>query len=254
MHNPFFSIITASYNSEATIKDTLQSVADLDYLDFEYVVIDGNSKDGTVAIIESFVPVFEEKGVVFKWRSEPDKGIYDAWNKGVEMCGGKWISFLGSDDNYLKEALKKYDGWITQSPDCNYISSKVALIDDKKCVLGVFGKPFIFRNIVKDMDIAQVGSFHKKELFGKIGKFDLQYRIVGDLDFYMRGKDIIKPAFFDEVTAQMGNGGVSNQIYTALRERLKVKLKYNYNTPIVTYFDFYWSLVKSYIKVFLKRK
>ena len=105
---PFFSIITASYNSEKTISDTITSVLNLDFNDFEYIIVDGNSKDKTVDIIKSFISKFEAKGITYKFISEKDKGIYDAWNKGIALSEGQWISFLGSDDSYLPSALQLY--------------------------------------------------------------------------------------------------------------------------------------------------
>ena len=251
---PFFSIITASYNSGKTISDTIDSVLNLDFQDFEYIIIDGNSSDSTLEIIQSFVPKFEAKGVSYKFISEKDKGIYDAWNKGIQLSSGEWISFLGSDDMYIEDALINYSNEINKSIiGTNYISSQVEIIDEKHQFIRVIGKPFVWEKVVRNMNIAQVGSFHKKELFEKVGNFSTAYKIVGDLDFYIRCKDYIQPAFFESITAKMQNGGVSNQIYKALKEALVVKLKYGYNPSFLSYFDFYFSLLKRYIKVILKK-
>jgi glycosyltransferase involved in cell wall biosynthesis len=251
---PFFSIVTASYNSEKTISDTITSVLNLDFKDFEYIIVDGNSSDGTLEIIKSFLPKFEAKGVPYKFISEKDKGIYDAWNKGIALSEGQWISFLGSDDMYIEDALINYSNEINKSDiGTNYISSQVEIIDEKHQFIRVIGKPFEWEKVVRNMNIAQVGSFHKKELFEKVGNFSTAYKIVGDLDFYIRCKETIKPAFFNQITAKMQNGGVSNQIYKALKEALLVKLKYGYNPSLLSYFDFYFSLLKCYIKLILKK-
>lgn len=251
---PFFSIVTASYNSEKTITDTITSVLNLDFKDFEYIIVDGNSSDGTLEIIKSFLPKFEAKGVPYKFISEKDKGIYDAWNKGIALSEGQWISFLGSDDMYIEDALINYSNEINKSDiGTNYISSQVEIIDEKHQFIRVIGKPFVWENVVRNMNIAQVGSFHKKELFEKVGSFSTAFKIVGDLDFYIRCKETIKPTFFNQITAKMQNGGVSNQIYKALKEALVVKLKYGYNSKLISYFDFYFSLLKCYIKLILKK-
>ncbi|WP_264548596.1 glycosyltransferase family 2 protein [Flavobacterium sp. N2820] len=251
---PFFSIITASYNSEKTISDTITSVLNLDFKDFEYIIIDGNSSDGTTEIIKSFQPKFKEKGVDYKFISEKDNGIYDAWNKGIQLSSGQWISFLGSDDMYIKDALINYSNEINKSDGkTNYISSKVEIIDEKHQFIRVIGKPFKWEDVVRNMNIAQVGSFHKRILFEKVGNFSTAYKIVGDLDFYIRCKDYIQPTFFESITAKMQNGGVSNQIYKALKEALIVKLKYGYNSALVNYFDFYFSLLKCYMKQIIKK-
>ena len=86
------TIITACYNAEQTIESTLLSVLNQTYDDIEYIVIDGNSKDGTVDIIKKY-----EKRIS-KWVSEPDKGLYDALNKGVRMATGEWIGILNCGD------------------------------------------------------------------------------------------------------------------------------------------------------------
>lgn len=251
---PFFSIITASYNSEKTIKDTIESVVNLNFNDYEYVIIDGNSTDKTVEIIQSFIPKFEALGISFKYISEKDKGIYDAWNKGIKMSSGCWISFLGSDDSYLPTALQLYSEEIQKNSNLNYISSQVNLTNEKGKVLAVFGKKYDWNNVITDINIAQVGSFHKRELFDKVGLFSTEYKIVGDLDFYIRCKEFIRPGYFKNITANMQNGGVSNQIYKALKEALVVKLKYGYTSKWFAYYKFYSSLAKCYIKIVLNKK
>src|SRR5882762_10485815 len=93
------SLITVSYNSVATIKDSIESVLSQDHKDIEYIVIDGNSTDGTVDIIRSFGPA------VSKWISEADTGIYDAINKGVSMATGEIVGMINSDDFYCSSQI-----------------------------------------------------------------------------------------------------------------------------------------------------
>ena len=102
---PFFTVITASFNSEKTIDKTIESLLNQNYTNFEYIIIDGNSKDSTLEIIKSFEQKFKEKNITYKFISEPDKGIYDAWNKGIKLSDGEWISFLGSDDYYTDNTV-----------------------------------------------------------------------------------------------------------------------------------------------------
>ncbi len=253
-NSPFFSIITASYNSEETISRTIQSVLDLDFLDFEYIIIDGNSSDKTVELIKSFVPKFNDKGVSFRYVSEKDNGIYDAWNKGIKMSLGEWISFLGSDDSYFSNALSVYHSEIQKQPEINYISSQLNLTNAKNEVIAVFGKKYVWDNVIRDINMAQVGSFHKRELFDKVGFFSTQYKIVGDLDFYIRCKDFIVPGYIEKITGNMQNGGVSNQVYNALKEALTVKIHYGYLPSYINYYQFYNSLIKCYIKIALNKK
>lgn len=106
------SIITVSYNSAATIERTILSVLSQTYDEIEYFIIDGNSKDNTVALARSFAPKFEQRGYKFTIISEPDKGIYDAMNKGIKMSEGELIGIVNSDDWYeniaVEEAVRVY--------------------------------------------------------------------------------------------------------------------------------------------------
>jgi glycosyltransferase involved in cell wall biosynthesis len=251
---PFFSIITASYNSQKTIAETIKSVLSQHFTNFEYIIVDGDSSDSTIDIIRSFEKDFLDKNIAFKFISEKDKGVYDAWNKGILLSKGAWISFLGSDDTYYPNALEQYYYNIEQTTDINYISSRAELINEQREVLDVFGKPFIWKNLIRGMDTAQVGSFHKRELFNAVGQFNYKYKIVGDFEFYIRCKNAIKPKYFDTVTVKMLNGGISNQIYKALKEALEVKLELKVLPKWMCYYDFYSSLLKCYIKVLINKK
>lgn len=245
---PFFSIITPSYQSEKTITETIKSVLNQNFNDYEYIIVDGGSSDNTVSIIESFAQDFKNKGIHYQYFSEKDKGIYDGWNKGVAISNGKWVSFLGSDDEYLPDALQNYFDEIQKSPSINYISSNVEIVNSERKKIGIFGKPFKWDKIIRNMTFAQVGSFHKKDLLQDVGPFSLQYSIVGDLDFYLRSKGKINAAYLNAVTAKMMNNGVSNSIYPALKQALIVKLKHRHTSKISSYYDFYLSLAKCYIK------
>ena len=93
------TIITTSYNSGKTIEDTILSVLSQGYEDFEHIIVDGNSKDNTMDIVRKYEKEYRGR---LKYISEPDKGIYDALNKGIQMSTGDVIGFLNSDDKYAK--------------------------------------------------------------------------------------------------------------------------------------------------------
>lgn len=99
------SVITVTYNSEATLADTMRSVMEQSYPPYEYIIVDGQSTDSTLSVAESFRRGFEEKGIGFTVISEPDDGIYDAMNKGIDMASGDIIGIINSDDRYEKNAL-----------------------------------------------------------------------------------------------------------------------------------------------------
>src|ERR1700722_12907065 len=94
MSKPLVSVITVVYNGAATLETTLLSVIGQSYDRVEYIVVDGGSKDGTLDLIDRY------KSHIATWVSEPDKGVYDAMNKGIRMAKGDWLFFLGSDDRF----------------------------------------------------------------------------------------------------------------------------------------------------------
>ena len=107
------TVITICFNSEAVIKKTIESVLNQTYTDVEYLIIDGASKDKTVEIAESYRNSFEEKGIDYKIFSEPDKGIYDAMNKGIAKATGELVGLINSGDFYepqmIETAVKAYE-------------------------------------------------------------------------------------------------------------------------------------------------
>ena len=103
MKTPLISIITACFNNEKTINDTIESILNQTYISLEYILVDGSSSDSTVNFIESYERKFQEKRIQYKWISEPDNGIYDAWNKGLERATGDWIVFIGGDDYFKSD-------------------------------------------------------------------------------------------------------------------------------------------------------
>src|SRR5690242_18447201 len=99
------SIVTVCFNSAKTIADTIESVLNQDYKPHEYILVDGASTDRTVQIIKTYEDVFRERGISYLYISEPDRGIYDAMNKGIAMATGELIGIVNSDDWYEKDAL-----------------------------------------------------------------------------------------------------------------------------------------------------
>lgn len=173
------SVITVCRNSEKTIERTLQSVGCQTCNDFEYIVIDGVSTDRTLDIIEKY------KNHITKFISEPDKGIYDAMNKGIRMAEGEYIIFLNADDVFLHENVLSLaaDKMKNQETDLYYGDLVFAEKDTGKI------------NNRKQDNVNYVylcggmlfhpSIFAKKELFEKFGYFDTKYRIAADYDWIL---------------------------------------------------------------------
>ena len=204
---PFFSIITAVYNAGDDLLDTINSLKQQTCIDFEYIVIDGGSDNGTLDIIK------KHRVNINDWISESDTGIYDAWNKGLELKKGEWVMFLGAGDCLYPDTLAAYKKYINET-GCNleFVSSKVKLINKIYGYERIVGKSWTWREFRKSMCTAHVASLHHESLFGKYGNFNEGYKIAGDYELLLRAKENLRAGYLDKVTAIMEIGGVSNSL------------------------------------------
>lgn len=199
---PLFSIVIACFNAATTLGVAIESVVAQGRDDVELIVIDGNSSDTTVAVIRAHAAHIDH------WVSEPDSGIYDAWNKGVMAAHGRYIAFVGADDVLLPGALDAYAGLIAEAPDAEYLSARVEYGEGPRALL--IGRPWRWDQFRRYMTVAHVGSLHRRTLFDRIGIFDDSFRITGDYELLLRAGPTLRTAFMDFVTVRMGVGGVSS--------------------------------------------
>lgn len=242
------SIITATYNAGEVLEDSIKSVLSQNYSNIEYIIIDGGSTDNTLNIINKY------KESISYWISEPDCGIYDAWNKGIRLAKGDWIAFLGADDIYVPDAISSYVKLINCSNEnTEFISSRVELIDLNKNKLRVIGKQWNWADFKIYMSVAHVGSMHSKRLFKKYGNYDLDFKIVGDYEMLLRSKGELRARYLDQVTVKMQLGGVSNQSSGVLKEVFKAKLKLGIRNYWLASYDMFFAYFKYFIRNALLR-
>lgn len=173
------SVITVCFNSVKTIEQTIRSVIMQDYCDIEYIIVDGGSTDGTLEIIRKY------ENYLSNWISEPDRGIYDAMNKGIDMATGEIIAFLNSDDWYKENIIQCIANDIQNS------KAPISCYDVDVCEGAEIRR---FRNeLAAELDniricmiYSQPATFAKRSLFDKYGKFDVRYKIAGDYDWLLR--------------------------------------------------------------------
>jgi len=206
MKNASISIITVTFNADRFLEKLIKSVIEQNSEYTEFIIIDGGSKDNTINIVKQY-----EANITY-WVSEPDKGIYDAWNKGVKQSTGDWIMFLGADDILKPDALKKYQNFIKNSAAQNlhYISSRMEMIDADGKFVRVKGWPWEWPSFLKEMMVAHPGSLHSRLLFKEYGYFDINYKISGDYELMLRPRNKLRAAFMNEITTQMSEGGASD--------------------------------------------
>ena len=202
------SIITACYNSAATVTDTLKSVAMQDYPDIEHIIVDGNSSDNTIAIAQQFPHVQ-------KIISENDDGIYDAMNKGIVLAGGDVIGILNSDDIYTGPAVisKVMSEFEKGNADAVYADLQYVKYDNTNKVTrtwhsGQFSKRKFFFGWMPPHPTF----FVRRSVYERIGKFNCDLRSAADYEFMLRAllKYDHKAQYIPEVLVKMRTGGASN--------------------------------------------
>lgn len=214
---PLISIVIAVLNGCEYVENSIQSVLEQTYPEVELIIVDGGSNDGTVEILRRYSDAIDY------WISEPDGGIYDAWNKGVKLARGEWIGFLGSDDRYKPDAISKYVDFIAAA-GCpfDFVSSRVSML----CPNGstrLRGAAWNWQTFRSYMNVAHVGALHHRSLFERMGNFDTSYRVIADYELLLRARDTLRAGFLDAVTAEIRLGGISDSM-RALEETLRAKV------------------------------
>ena len=240
---PKISIVTVSFNTENTIENTIKSVLNQTQVPYEYIIVDGKSTDNTPHIINSYSEEFKLKGVNFRWISERDNGIYEAFNKGVGLTQGNWISFLGADDVLKTDALESY----TQ----NWPLNEVDLICSNVEIKGkrVFSSSWNWRRFRRKMTIAHVGALHAKKFFENQGLFNSSYQIAGDYELLLRAKETLRVHKVEKITVEMGLGGISNkQVKKVYQETTRAKNETGGVLLLLCIFDYYLWMLKYFVK------
>ena len=201
------SIIIATYNAAKTLRTCLDSIVPQLTGETELVIVDGASKDETNAIIDSY----GDKVAVHI--SEPNRGIYDAWNKGVKAERGEWVMFVGADDVLLPGALDEYLKVIHGTPDVDgydYICAHNEYVDMNGKLLKIIGCEPKWSKMRRGMAAAHVASLHNRHnLFETIGGYDLSFKICADYELLLRKKQNLKYLFIPAHIARMKVGGMS---------------------------------------------
>jgi glycosyltransferase involved in cell wall biosynthesis len=196
---PLVSIITAVYNGRATMEETIKSVISQDYPNFEYLVIDGGSTDGTVDILKKY------DASIDYWVSEPDKGIYHALNKGIDLARGEWIYFLGADDRLFDD--KVLQRFLAGQLSSKMVYGNVVWGRTGKLYDGEFSQWKLCRK-----NICQQAIFYHRDLFRMLGKFEEKYPVQADWLFNLKafaGKDT-GPLFVNAPVATYSDAGLSS--------------------------------------------
>lgn len=218
MNQPKLTVISVCYNCENEVALTLESLLSQSYQEFEYIIVDGKSKDRTLQVIESYADRFSDIRII----SEPDKGIYDAMNKGVRCSTGKYIYFLNFGDCLTDDfVLEKVVSYFSSEHDYYFgdIRKNEKVISQKQ-------KDNLFMTIFREYMLCHQSLFAKRYLLLD-NPFDLKYKICADRDWFIRIlKQGAKGRHVDIVVCNYDTSGVSSNYENFCNESLKITKNY----------------------------
>lgn len=245
---PKVSIITVCFNSAKTIRDTIESVINQTYKNIEYIIIDGGSTDGTVDIIKEYEPY------IAKWISEPDDGIYNAMNKGIQMATGEIIGIINSDDWYEINAIELVVSEFFTNIKVDLFHGNNEIYDINDNFLFMIKPDQDYNNLWHNMVINHPGCFITKEAYKKYGLYKTDYRLAADYELILRM--FINGARFqyiDRVLASMRTGGIGyRSVYTSCQEAKDIVIEYGCPL-IIAYKDYYFKISKTRLRKILEK-
>ena len=239
------SVITVSKNSKKFLEENILSLKNQSYRDYEHIIIDGASTDGTQKIIQK-----HEKDIKY-WISEPDQGLYDAMNKGIKKSTGDIIGILNSDDFYYKDALKIVNNYFNKHKNIDFLFGTVL---KHKLMHGYYPKKINWT--FGFYTTHSVGFFIKKSSQMKIGLYNTKYKFSSDYDLFYRM--IVKKKLLgiatkkDELIGRFRPGGLSHKLKYKdfLRENFQIRLDNGQNKYFL-YFIFFLRILRNF-RLFLK--
>lgn len=227
MYIPIISVITVCYNAAASLEETMLSVLNQTYDKVEYIVIDGGSKDGTLDIIKKYA------NRLAYWTSEPDKGIYDAMNKGISKMTGDWVNFMNAGDLFID------NGVLSKCFESNFYDNVDVLYGDVVYKYK-FGKRIAeagnIQQIMNHMVFSHQSTFVQKQIM-KDG-FNLQWRLAADYNFllgcFLEGRKFVHVGIPMSL-AELDNGATHSNYYQSRKEVLGIHRQFGY-----PFFKRYW--------------
>lgn len=221
---PVISVIIAVYQGNLTLRQCLDSIIGQKFKNVELIVIDGGSTDGTLELLGEY------SSHLAYWISEPDKGIYNAWNKALVHAKGDWICFLGADDFFWDaDVLKKMVISLMQVPNSTQFAyAQIMLLGEEDTPLYTVGKQGLGVQVTQP-DVMNLpphpGLMHRRSLFQTIGGFDEDFRIAGDTELLIRALQQSDAHFVpDLIIVGMRQGGISSKPSNVLKSLKELRL------------------------------
>jgi glycosyltransferase involved in cell wall biosynthesis len=194
---PTFSIITPSLNQARYLARMLESLESQEFADFEHIVIDGGSTDGSLEVLRAF-----ESRYNLRWSSQPDAGMYDAINSGLREAKGEILAYLNTDDTYYPWTLRVARNEFEERPQAGLIYGDISFFDEESGRGSVLLYPKVDEVMMeRAVVIAQPATFWRREVLELTGEFDATLRGAGDLDYWLRVASVAPMEKVDEVLA-----------------------------------------------------
>ena len=202
-----FSIIIPTYNSEATLKILLESIHNQSYTDYEVIVVDGDSTDATLEIIQKFDSNIPQLVVI----SEKDRGIYDAMNKGIDLAKGKWLIFMGSDDTFYNHRVLEKVSEKIEKTSAKVIYGDAFIVGDTGWAKdgAVYDGDFDVDKLLRQNICHQAMFYNTQFVKEKIGYFNLNYTKSSDWDFNLRCWALQPFEYVNLIISNFAAGGMS---------------------------------------------
>jgi glycosyltransferase involved in cell wall biosynthesis len=243
---PLISIVTVVYNGEKYLEQTIQSVLAQTYDNIEYLIIDGGSTDGTIPIIKKYLSEIDY------WVSEPDKGIFDAMNKGINKASGELINLLNADDFLEEDTVERvvYKYQSIEKPCVIY--GHASALDDKNQL-----EAELYSNLKywRGMTINHQTMFVHREVYNSVGLYNGNYRYAADYDFFIRTfKNNIPYLSLDTVVVNYRISGLSTDNPECVRESNHINKRYFGNSlkrQKFLLYNYIWQPLKFRFRSFL---
>lgn len=214
--HPLITVVTVVYNGAATLEQTIQSVVNQTYDNVEYIIVDGASTDGTLDIVRKY----EDK--IDYWQSEPDKGIYDAMNKGIGLATGDYVALLNSGDWYENNTIETVVNRIIKNPVVDIYYGMMRIYSEEKKFLWVYAYN---HNYLERAMISHPTSFVKRTLYEKY-HYNLEYKSAADYDLFLTFyQNNISFYFIEKILGNYTLGGMSDS-FTGKKETSLVRYKH----------------------------
>ena len=205
---PTLSILMATWNCAPQLACFLDSLALQTWVDWELLLLDNASSDGTAELVERFrAGLSDPKRLV--WSSQPDRGIYDAWNRGLSLARGRYLSFIGADDLFVEdESLGKIAALTAGNADL--ITAQNAYYAPNGRFLRCWGSPWHWRRMRQSMTIAHPGMLVRRDWFERLGVFDVGFRICGDYEWFLRLPPGLRTVHSSDAILKVVQSGISH--------------------------------------------